>query len=96
MKTSVGGMQAVIAFWFMLSLLTIVTTFGLGVTFNMLFKRWWLSMVLYLLLAVFVLIRTTLSMNLPEWILFFVGMVGAVLAAFGTLALKKRGYPLFS
>lgn len=85
-----------VGFWLLLSVLTIVTTFGLGTTINMVFKRWWLSMVVYVLLGLVLLVEVSFHLRGLEWVLLAVGGLGAILAALGTRALKKRGYPLFS
>jgi len=85
-----------IGFWFLLSVLAIVTTFGLGTTVNMIFKRWWLSMVLYFLLVAILAVSASFRVQGLEWLLLAVGALGSVLAALGARVLKKRGYPLFS
>lgn len=85
-----------VGFWLLLGLLTIVTTFGLGTIVNMVFKRWWLSALFDAVLSLLLLLRTGFSLPSLEWFLLGIGGAGAVLAAWGTLVLKKRGYPLFS
>lgn len=85
-----------IGFWLLLSLLTIVTTFGLGTTVNMIFKRWWLSMLIYGILALILVIQASFSLQVLEWVLLVIAGLGAGLSSLGTRALKKRGYPLFS
>lgn len=87
--------SSALTFWVMLSVLAIVVTFGAGTTVNMLFKRWWLSLALYLAFTVYLLLTAAMKMNAGEWTLFVVGLVGAVLSAWGVRALKQRGYGLF-
>lgn len=83
-------------FWFMVSLLAFISSFGVGTALNMLFRRWWLSTALYLAFTVYLLIALASRMVVAEWIVYGVGLVAAVVASIVVRALKKNGYPLFS
>lgn len=89
-----GG--AVMTFWLLLSILTLVTTFGVGTALNMIFRRWWIAVVIALLLSVYILVRAGAHLIAPEWILLVIGWIGTALAAWAVRALKRNGYPLFS
>ncbi|WP_067933093.1 hypothetical protein [Alicyclobacillus kakegawensis] len=82
--------------WFLLGLLAIVSSFGVGAFLNMVLRRWWVSLCLDGLVTVYVLLRTGGHMAAAEWGLFAVGWLGGLLAAWLVRGLKKRGYPLFS
>lgn len=82
-------------FWFMLSILGIVTTFGFGTALNMVFKRWWLSTLLGLFFSIYLFVTVAAEMTGPEWILYVVGLSGAILASSSCRSLGKRGYSLF-
>ncbi|MCL6548872.1 MAG: hypothetical protein K6T30_08185 [Alicyclobacillus sp.] len=86
----------VIAYWLLLAVLALVTTFGVGMALNMLFRRWWVSVALFGAFAVWLLATAAGRMIWPEWILFFVGLAGVVLSVLAVRALKRSGYPLFS
>jgi chromate transport protein ChrA len=86
----------VFAYWLMLSVLTIVTTFGIGIGMNMIFRRGWVSLLLYAILSVYLFASVGLTLNIPEWVLYLVGLIGVILASWSVRALKKRGYALFS
>lgn len=83
-------------FWFMLGLLGLITTFGVGTALNMLSKRWWLAPGLYVLFSIYLLATAGVAMDVPEWILYGIGWIGVLLAVWTVHSLKKRGYPLFS
>ena len=85
-----------ITFWLLLNILAIVATFGFGVAINMVFRRGWVSPALYIVFAIYLMIRAAASMTVPEWILFFVGLIGAVLSGYAVRSLRKRGYSLFT
>jgi hypothetical protein len=82
--------------WFLLGLLAIVSTFGIGAFLNMLCKRWWVSIAIYAAFSVYLMIVAAGHMSLAEWILYVIGWSGSALAAWTVYGLKKRGYPLFS
>jgi len=82
-------------FWFMLCLLALITTFGIGTAVNMIVRRWWVTIVLYGLFSVYLLASFAGRMTFAEWVLYTVGLVGAILSTFGVRTLKKRGYALF-
>jgi hypothetical protein len=83
-------------FWFMLGLLGIITTFGVGTALNMLSKRWWAAPLLYLLFSIYLMASAATRLDLSEWILYGIGWLGTLLAVGTVYSLKKRGYPLFS
>lgn len=84
-----------IGFWTMLSLLTIITIFGVGISLNMIFRQWWLAVVLYVLAMIFVIIKVVHEMAIHDWVIMAIGLVGAVFATWGARAMKGRGYALF-
>ncbi|MBX5437177.1 MAG: hypothetical protein IRZ33_08165 [Alicyclobacillaceae bacterium] len=96
LSTSPHPVGPVIAYWLMLSVLALVTTFGVGLALNMLFRRWWMSVLLFVVLSVWLFIAAGTRMILPEWILYFVGALGVLLSVLAVRALKRSGYPLFS
>jgi hypothetical protein len=83
-------------FWFMLSVLAIITTFGFGTAINMVFRRWWVSVVLFAVFSIYLFIEVGSKMKYPEWILYIIGLIGVVLSTWAVRALRKRGYALFS
>ncbi|MCL6597859.1 MAG: hypothetical protein K6T81_03880 [Alicyclobacillus macrosporangiidus] len=91
-----NGTAFAIGAWFLLGLLAMVTTFGVGAFLNMVLRRWWVSVCLYAAFTVYVLVSVAARMSFPEWVLFLVGWLGSLLAAWTVHGLKKRGYPLFS
>ncbi|MCL6443284.1 MAG: hypothetical protein K6T83_07500 [Alicyclobacillus sp.] len=91
-----GQFGPVFTFWFMLGILTLVTVFGVGTALNMIFKRWWLSLVLFGAGTVCLAFTAMKHMVLGEWVLYGLGLIGAGLSAWGVRALKKSGYALFT
>ena len=85
-----------VTFWLLLDILAIVATFGFGVAINMVFRRGWVSPVIYIVFAIYLMIRAAARMTWPEWILFFVGLIGALLSGYAVRSLRKRGYSLFT
>lgn len=83
------------AFWALLYVLAIVTTFGFGVAINMIFRRGWVSPVLYLLFTVYLMATAAGRMNIFEWILFIIGLIGAMLSGWAVKSLRQRGYSIF-
>ena len=79
----------------MLILLTIITMFGFGTAINMLVRRWWMATLLYCLFLIYIVVAKFSRVTTMEWILLVIGLIGVILAALGTRALKKRGYALF-
>lgn len=86
----------IITFWAMLDLLALVTAFGVGTGLAMIAKRWWFSLGLYLAFSVYLFAKFLTRMTVSEWVLYAVGLIGAVLSAIAVRLLKKNGYPLFS
>jgi hypothetical protein len=86
---------SLIGFYIMLSLLTIITIFGVGISINMIFRQWWLAFVLYLLLMAFVIARAVHVMLIHDWVILGIGFAGAIFATWGARAMKGRGYALF-
>ncbi|MDQ0188226.1 hypothetical protein JI721_14910 [Alicyclobacillus cycloheptanicus] len=87
---------AILTFWFMVSLLALISSFGVGTALNMLFRRWWLSLVLYLAFTVYLLIAAARHMVVAEWVVYVVGWLGVVLSVVVVRSLKRNGYPLFT
>ncbi|KPV43671.1 hypothetical protein [Alicyclobacillus ferrooxydans] len=85
-----------VTFWLLLDILAIVATFGFGVAINMVFRRGWVSPVIYIVFSIYLMIRAAARMTWPEWILFFVGLIGALLSGYAVRSLRKRGYSLFT
>jgi uncharacterized membrane protein YjdF len=86
-------------FCFMIGLLSIVTTFGVGTAINMVFKRWWLSTAVYAVFSLYLFIHVIhvgSRLSVPEWTAYILGALGVLLASWGCRALKERGYALFS
>ncbi len=83
-------------FWFLLDVLAVVTMFGFGIAVNMIFRRWWVSVGLFALLSIYLFAKVGFALTWPEWVLYGVSLVGVLLSAWGVLALRKRGYALFS
>jgi hypothetical protein len=83
-------------FCFMIGLLSIVTTFGVGTAINMVFKRWWLSTAVYSVFSIYLFVRVGSRLTVPEWIAYILGALGVLFASWGCRALKERGYALFS
>lgn len=80
----------------MASLLAFISCFGVGMAVNMLLRRWWLSLALYLAFSVYLLIATATRMGAGEWVVFIVGLAAAATSSVIVRMLKKNGYPLFS
>lgn len=85
-----------LTFWLLLNILAIVATFGFGVAVNMIFRRGWVSPAIYIAFGIYLMIRAATRMTVPEWILFVVGLIGALLSAVAVSGLRKRGYSLFT
>lgn len=83
-------------YWILLYVLAMVTTFGFGVALNMIVRRGWFSPVLYILFAIYVLIRTKATMEGPVWVLFVIALVGALMSGWAVRSLRKRGYSIFT
>ncbi|QSO53255.1 hypothetical protein JZ785_05090 [Alicyclobacillus curvatus] len=83
-------------YFLLLDVLAIVATFGFGVALNMVFRRGFVSPLLYIVFGIFLLIRTGGHMTIPLWILFVIGLVGALLSGYAVRSLRKRGYSLFT
>ncbi|MCL6637248.1 MAG: hypothetical protein K6T26_04785 [Alicyclobacillus sp.] len=83
------------AYWFMLSVLAFVTLFGVGMTVNMLMRRWWVSLLLYALFSVYLWIHAGPHMIAAEWVLYGVSCTGVMLSAWASRVLRARGYALF-
>lgn len=83
-------------YWLLLYVLAIVATFGFGVALNMVFRRGYVSPLLYILFGIYVVIRAATRMTAPEWILFLIGLAGALLSGLAVRSLRKRGYSLFT
>lgn len=86
----------VVTFWAMLNLLALVATFGVGAAVSMVFRRWWLSIVLFAAFSLYLLLAAGSRMTRPEWLLYTVCLLGAVSSSIAVRWLKKNGYPLFS
>ncbi|MCL6516570.1 hypothetical protein [Alicyclobacillus sp.] len=84
------------AYWFMLSVLAAVTFFGGGMALNMIFRRWWASLVPFLAFTVYLIAAVGAHMIWPEWVLFGVAALGVALSCWTARVLGRRGYPLFS
>jgi len=80
----------------MLSLLTVITTFGAGTALCMVFRRWWLSAALWGVFTLYLLVTAARHMTGPEWIVYIIGLIGVVFSTLGVRALKRRGYTLFT
>lgn len=83
-------------YWLLLDILALISTFGFGVALNMVVRRGWVSPVLYGIFAVYLLVTAAARMSVPEWILFLLGLVGALLSGWAVRSLRKHGYSLFS
>ncbi|ADG05348.1 YuiB family protein [Kyrpidia tusciae] len=83
-----------IAMLVILSLLTLVVTFGLGFIIDML-TPWWTSLVLYAALVVYVLIRTSGALRPFDWTLVIIGAVGATASGLVIRTLRRRGFRMF-
>ncbi|MDI3256487.1 MAG: YuiB family protein [Kyrpidia sp.] len=83
-----------IAMLVILSLLTLVVTFGLGFIIDML-TPWWTSAVVYAALVVYVLIRTSGVLKAFDWTLVIIGAVGAVASGLVIRSLRRRGFRMF-
>jgi hypothetical protein len=90
-----GQTGGIILFSFMLGLICIVTTFGVGTAVNMLFRKVWVSLVIAVLLSIWLLIASNGSLTVLEWVLFGIGWIGTFLSTWAVNGLKKRGYALF-
>lgn len=88
-----GGM---LLFSFMLGLICIVTTFGVGTAINMIFRRVWVSLVVALALTVWIFIASRVSLSALEWVLVAIGWIGTLLSTWAVRGLKRRGYSLFT
>lgn len=91
-----GQTAGIILFAFMLGLICIVTTFGVGTAVNMLFRKTWVSLIIAVLLSIWLLIASKGGLTGLEWGLFCIGWIGALLSTWAVRGLKKRGYALFS
>jgi hypothetical protein len=91
-----GQTGGIILFSFMLGLICIVTTFGVGTAVNMLFRKVWVSLVIAVLLSIWLLIASKGSLTVLEWVLFGIGWIGTMLSTWAVNGLKKRGYALFT
>ena len=85
-----------LTYWLLLNVLAIVATFGFGVAINMVFRRGWVSPLLYIVFGIYLMITAAARLTAPEWVLFLVGLVGAMLSGLAVRSLRKRGYSLFS
>jgi hypothetical protein len=88
--------SALFGFWFLLDVLAIVSMFGFGIALNMIFRQWWVSVLLFVLLSAMLFFRVGFSFSVAEWVLYGISLVGVLLSAFGVMALKKNGYVLFT
>lgn len=84
------------AYWFMVSLLAIITTFGFGTAINMIFRRWWVSVGLFALFTIYMLVTYVSKMSVGLWFLYIISLIGVLLSTWAVRALGKRGYALFS
>lgn len=83
-------------YWFLLDVLAMVTTFGVGIALNMIFKRWWVSVVLFGLFSIYLFVQSDVALSWPEWLLYAVSVCGVLLSAWGIVTLRKMGYALFT
>lgn len=83
-------------FWFMLCLLAIITTFGFGTALNMVFRRWWVSVVLFVAFSIYLFVSVASHMTLMDWVLYGISLIGVLLSTWAVRALRKSGYALFS
>lgn len=91
-----GKTGGLLLFSFMLGLICIVTTFGVGTALNMIFRRVWISLAAALVLTVWLFISSGLSLSALEWVLFAIGWIGTLLSTWAVRGLKRRGYSLFN
>ena len=83
-------------FWFLLCVIAVVTTFGFGILLNMIFRRWWVSVLLFVGGSVYLFSQVGFLLSAPEWTLYAVSSAGAILAAWGLVTLRKLGYAMFT
>lgn len=83
-----------IAMLVILSLLTLVVTFGVGFIIDML-TPWWTSLVVYAGLVVYILIRTSGYLKPFDWTLILLGAVGATASGLVIRTLRRRGFRMF-
>jgi hypothetical protein len=88
--------QTLFTFWFLLDVLAIVTMFGFGIAVNMIFRTWWVSPALFAALSIYLFAKVGFGLTWPEWVLYGISLIGVALSAWGVLALRKRGYALFT
>jgi hypothetical protein len=62
----------------------------------MIFRQWWVSVGLFALLSIYLFAKVGFALTWPEWVLYGVSLVGVLLSAWSVLALRKRGYALFT
>jgi len=80
---------------FVLSLLAIISMFGGSIIINMLVKRWWANLVLFLFIVLYVFYRTSFQLTVLDWTLLLLSCAGVILASIGYRSLRARGYRLF-
>ena len=83
-------------YWLLLDVLAIVATFGFGVALNMVFRTGYVSPGLYVVFGIYLMVQTRGHMTIPEWVLFLIGLAGALLSGYAVRSLRKRGYSLFT
>lgn len=80
----------------MLSLLTVITTFGAGTALCMIFRRWWVAALLWSVFTIYLFATALTRLTAPEWVVYGIGLIGVILATIGVRALRRRGYTLFA
>jgi ABC-type transport system involved in multi-copper enzyme maturation permease subunit len=89
--------------FFVVILLSVVLTFGIGFILNMLLKTTWLPIFIFLGLILYVvffyqsgsLVEAEASYGLPEYSSAVAGLAGAYLSGVAISQLRKRGYRMF-
>ena len=77
-----------------LALLTFVVVFGGSIVINMIFHRWWLNLIVYVLIIGYLIVRYG-GVGVALYLPFAVSLISAVLAALGVRSLRNQGYRLF-
>lgn len=83
------------AYWFLLSLLTAVTVFGAAMLVNMVGRRWWLALPVWVVVSTAILIRVWGLIKPAEWSLYTAGWVGDAAGLAASRWLERSGYPVF-